>query len=103
MLLGLSGTVAVALMAIAIVMSMAALSDLLSQSLVQSAVPNDLRGRAMGSWLLAIGLGPVGHLQIGALAALAGVTTALVTNGLLLVLMAAGTLLGAKSIRRPER
>jgi MFS family permease len=102
-MLGLSGTVAVALVAVAVVMSMAALSDLLSQSLVQSAVPNDLRGRAMGSWLLAIGLGPVGHLQIGALAALAGVTTALVTNGLLLVLLAAGTLIGAKSIRRPQR
>jgi hypothetical protein len=39
-------------------------------------------------------------LQIGALAALAGVTTALVTNGLLLVLLALLTLLGAKSIRR---
>ena len=85
---------------VAIVMSMAALSDLLSQSLVQGAVHNDLRGRAMGSWLLAIGLGPVGHLQIGALAAIAGVTTALVTNGLLLVLLAALTLVGAKSIRR---
>jgi hypothetical protein len=54
----------------------------------------------MGSWLLAIGLGPVGHLQIGALAAVAGVTAALVTNGLLLALLAALTLLGAKSIRR---
>jgi hypothetical protein len=99
-LLGVSSTVAVALVAVAILMSTAALSDLLSQSLVQSAVPNDLRGRAMGSWLLAIGLGPVGHLQIGALAALAGVTAALVTNGLLLALLAALTLLGAKSIRR---
>lgn len=99
-LLGVSSSIVIALVAVAIVMSMAALSDLLSQSLIQSAVHNDLRGRAMGSWLLAIGLGPVGHLQIGALAALAGVTTALVTNGLLLVLLAALALLGAKSIRR---
>jgi hypothetical protein len=79
---------------------MAALSDLLTQSLIQGAVHNDLRGRAMGSWLLAVGLGPVGHLQIGALAALAGVSAALVTNGGLLVLLAVVTLIGAKSIRR---
>jgi MFS family permease len=99
-LLGLSGTLAVALLAIALVMSMSAMSDLLSQSLVQAAVANDLRGRAMGSWLLAVGFGPVGHLQIGALAAVAGVSAALVSNGVLLVVLAATMLLTARSIRR---
>jgi MFS family permease len=99
-LLGLSSTLAVALIAMALVHSMSAMSDLLSQSLVQSAVPNDLRGRAVGSWLLAVGFGPVGHLQIGALAALAGVSAALVTNGALLLVLAVASLLGAKSIRR---
>jgi hypothetical protein len=99
-LLGLSGTLAVALLAIALVMSMSAMSDLLSQSLVQAAVANDLRGRAMGSWLLAVGFGPVGHLQIGALAAVAGVSAALIANGALLLVLAATTLLTARSIRR---
>jgi hypothetical protein len=99
-LLGVSSSFALALAGIAAVNALAALSDLLSQSLIQSAVHNDLRGRAMGSWLLAIGLGPAGHLQMGALAAFAGVTAALVLNGLGLVFVAALTIVGAKSIRR---
>jgi MFS family permease len=99
-LLGASNALGVALLALALISAMAALSDLLSQSLVQAAVPNDLRGRAMGSWLLAIGCGPIGHLQIGALAALAGVTTALISNGLLLVLLAGVSLVAAKSVRQ---
>ncbi len=99
-LLGNAGTLAVALIAITCVSGLAALSDLLSQSLVQSAVPNELRGRAMGSWVLATGLGPLGHLQIGALAAAFGVTLALVTNGLLLVLLAVGAWLTARQLNR---
>jgi hypothetical protein len=99
-LLGVSGTFALALLAIALVAGLAALTDLLSQSLVQSAVANDLRGRAMGAWILAIGLGPVGHLQIGALAALTSVTAALVTNGLLLMLLAVGTMVAGRQVRR---
>ena len=99
-LLGISPSFTLALAGIAAVNSLAALSDLLSQSLIQSAVHNDLRGRAMGSWLLAIGLGPAGHLQMGALAAYAGVTAALVANGLGLVLVAVVALLVGKSIRR---
>ncbi|HLF79119.1 MAG TPA: MFS transporter [Dehalococcoidia bacterium] len=98
--LGVSGSLLVALLAILLVSAMAGLSDLLSQSLIQSAVANDLRGRAMGSWILAIGLGPVGHLQIGALAGLFGVTAALATNGSLLVVLAGLVLLTTKQIRR---
>ena len=98
--LGLSGSITMAIVAIALVNAMAALTDLLSQSLVQAAVPNELRGRAMGSWVLAIGLGPVGHLQIGAVAATAGVAVALVTNGALLVGLAAVTLVMARGLRR---
>jgi hypothetical protein len=98
--LGLSGHLVLALLAIALVSGMAALSDLFSQSLIQSAVPNDLRGRAMGSWILAIGLGPLGHLQIGALAAMAGVTVALAANGTLLIVLAAAVIVAARDIRR---
>ena len=99
-LLGLSRSFALALLAIGVVSGLAALTDLLTQSLVQSSVANDLRGRAMGSWVLAIGMGPVGHLQIGALTALLGVTTALVANGLALALLAVVTSLTARQIRR---
>ena len=99
-LLGSSTSLAVALAAVGVVGAFAALSDVLTQSLLQSAVSNDLRGRVMGSWLLAIGLGPVGHLQIGALAAAGGVTLALTTNGLLLVILGGIALVMASRVRR---
>jgi hypothetical protein len=99
-LLGVAPTLVVALAAVAAVNGLAALSDLLSQSLVQSAVANDLRGRAMGSWVLATGLGPVGHLQIGALAAWLGAGTALAINGVMLMLLALGTAAVGRQIRR---
>jgi hypothetical protein len=54
----------------------------------------------MGTWVLAIGLGPVGHLQIGALAAAAGVAVALVTNGALLLGLAAVTFVMARGLRK---
>ena len=71
-LLGIGNSLAPALIGIMFVGSLASLTDLLAQGLLQSVVANDLRGRAMGSWVLATGLGPVGHLQIGALASLLG-------------------------------
>ncbi len=68
-----------------------ALADLLAQSLLQLSVPNDLRGRAGGAWVVAIGLAPLGQLQIGALASLFGVSVALGTSGLALVILAGAT------------
>ena len=79
---------------------LAALTDILTQTLVQSSVPNELRGRAMGSWILAIGFGPVGHVQIGVLAAVLSVTAALTINGVLLAALALTTILKAQRIRR---
>lgn len=99
-LLGLGGSFVLALLAIALVGALAALSDLLSLTLVQSAVPNELRGRAMGSWMLAVGLGPVGYLQIGVLASLVGVMASLLVNGALLSALALGVLLWARTVRR---
>ena len=99
-LLGAGGSLTIALAAITLVSALAALTDLLTQSLVQSVVANDLRGRAMGSWVLATGLGPVGHVQIGGLAAVSSVTLALMTNGVLLIALALGTLIAARRIRR---
>lgn len=79
--LGLASSFHMAVAAIILINGMGTLSDILSQSLVQTAVANDLRGRAMGSWVVAVGMGPVGHVQIGALASLLTVTFALVTHG----------------------
>jgi MFS family permease len=70
----------------------AASFDLLQQTLIQLAVPEEQRGRAIGVWVLGIGSGPFGHVEMGSLVAALGAPTALWINGCL-VLMAAATLL----------
>jgi MFS family permease len=97
--LGQGSTIVLAAAACFLVANLAAMSDLLTQSLVQSAVPNELRGRAMGSWSLAIGVGPLGTLQIGALAAAAGITVALTANGLVLLTLGIASLVLSKRLR----
>jgi hypothetical protein len=77
-----------------------ALADLLAQSLLQLSVPPHLRGRAGGAWVLAIGLAPLGQLQIGALASLFGVSAALGASGLALAAMAVMAALLFPRVRR---
>ena len=77
-----------------------ALSDLLAQSLMQLSVPANLRGRAGGAWVVAIGLAPLGQLQIGAMASLFGASIALGTSGLALVALATVAALAFPRVRR---
>jgi len=77
-----------------------ALADLLAQSLLQLSMPDHLRGRAGGAWVVAIGLAPLGQLQIGALASLVGVSIAFGASGLALVLLAGSTALLVPRVRR---
>jgi MFS family permease len=79
------------LVVLTVVNAAGALADLLAQSLLQLSVPHDLRGRAGGAWVVAIGLAPLGQFQIGALASLFGVSVALGTSGLALVILASAT------------
>ena len=88
-LLGFAGVVVVVIAANAA----GALADLLAQSLLQLSVPHRLRGRAGGAWVVAIGLAPLGQIQIGALASLFGVSAALGASGLGLVALAGATAL----------
>jgi MFS family permease len=81
---GLAGVLVV----LTVVNAAGALADLLAQSLLQLRVPSHLRGRAGGAWVVAIGLAPVGQLQIGALASLFGVSVALGASGLALAMLA---------------
>ncbi len=37
--------------------------DVLQQTLIQMAVPDAQRGRAVGIWVLSIGSAPLGHLR----------------------------------------
>jgi MFS transporter, DHA1 family, staphyloferrin A biosynthesis exporter len=90
------------LVVVTLVNAAGALADLLAQSMLQLSVPHELRGRAGGAWVVAIGLAPIGQLQIGALASLFGVSIALGTSGLALVLLAGGTALGYRRWAGPE-
>jgi len=79
---------------------MASVADILHQSLLQLSVPNQQRGRAMGSWLVATGVGPVGHIQIGFLAGAATPGIALLANGITLAALALAAGIGVPRLRR---
>ncbi len=55
--------------------------DSLLPTLVQFCVGDEKRGAAVGVWNLSRGLGPLGHLEVGALAGVLGVSAALTING----------------------
>jgi hypothetical protein len=88
------------LLVLTLVNAAGALADLLAQSLLQLGVPPALRGRAGGAWVVAIGLAPIGQLQIGALASLFGVSVALGTSGVALVALAVLTALVFPRVKR---
>jgi MFS family permease len=81
----------------------AAAFDVLQQTLIQMAVPDSQRGRAVGIWVLSIGSAPFGHLEMGLLIAALGVPGALLINGAITVLAAAGLLLYARDYRPARR
>ncbi len=59
--------------------------DILQQTLLQLSVGDTERGRAVGFWVVALGFGPLGHMEIGALGALAGPAVALAANATVLL------------------
>jgi len=73
--------------------------DALQQSLMQLAVPDEQRGRAMGIWVLGIGSAPLGHLETGALVTSFGAPNALLLNGSLVLVAAAALLVRAPVYR----
>ena len=87
--LALSGQLVIALAVLLVVGAGMSVLDTIGQTLVQQHVPDDERGAAVGIWFFAIGFGPVGHLGLGALASVAGVTPAMALSGLALVAVAA--------------
>jgi hypothetical protein len=88
------------LVALTVVNAAGALADLLAQRLLQLSVPAHLRGRAGGAWVVAVGLAPLGQLQIGALASLFGVSIALGASGLALAMLAGATALLFPRLKR---
>jgi Major Facilitator Superfamily len=88
--LGLAPGYGAVLLLLLLINAVGAVSDILGQSLMQQSVPTALRGRASGAWVVAIGVGPVGQLQIGALVSWLGVAAALGMSGAALVIVAVG-------------
>ncbi len=72
MVVSIAPTLAVALIPIFVVGGAAAVSDALSQSLMQRSTDPGERGAAMGVWSFAVGWGPVGSLAVGLSAARIG-------------------------------
>ena len=100
MALGLAPNLPVAFVVTVTIAFCAVASDVLTQSMMQLAVPAELRGRAMGAWQVAVGFSPIGHLEIGLLSGAVGTAGALLFNGAALVLVAIGA--GAASRRLRE-
>ena len=82
MLLSQSSSFWMALLFVIFINVMATATDILHQILLQFSVPNQQRGRAMGSWIAGIGTAPVGQLEIGYLATVTSARLALLTNGI---------------------
>ena len=99
-LLAFIGNFWLALVAIAVVCGMASLQDVYSQSMMLTIVPSELRGRAAGAWVVATGTGPLGSLQIGALASSTTIGFALGANGTVLVVLAVLGLALLTNLRR---
>ena len=80
----------------------AGINGVLGQTLMQANVPNEERGRAMGSWAASIGLAPLGHLELGAVAGALGTPVALLINGAALAVIGVASAIGLPRIRRLE-
>ena len=74
--------------------------DTLYRTLMQENVSNEERGRAMGSWVLSIGIGPVGHLGVGAMGERFGAPLTLLINGSILLGVSVASGLGLGRVRR---
>ena len=76
--------------------------DTLYKTLMLANVADEQRGRAMGSWVVSIGVAPVGHLGVGGLASVLGAPGALLVNGALLTGISLAAFIGLPRIRRLE-
>jgi len=98
----LSSALVVFIVVLAAVNACAMSVDTLYKTLMQSNVSDEQRGRAMGSWVLSIGVAPVGHLGVGALASALGAPGALLVNGAALTAISVVAALKLPKIRRLE-
>lgn len=79
------GSYAAALVLIMGVGASAAAFDAMQWTLLQLNVPDDMRGRAVGAWVFAIGFGWIGHLGMGAVGEAFGVQATLAGAGIIVI------------------
>ena len=94
-----SGVFPLSLVLITGVGAMAAAFDAMQWILLQQHVPDEMRGRAIGGWVFAIGFGWVGHLALGGAAETIGVQWALAATGALVVLTGLAAAAAAPKLR----
>ena len=94
-----SGVFPLSLVLITGVGAMAAAFDAMQWILLQQHVPDNMRGRAIGGWVFAIGFGWVGYLTLGAVAESVGVQWALAATGTLVVLTGLAAAAAAPKLR----
>lgn len=94
------GSYAVALVMIMGVGAAAAAFDAMQWTLLQLNVPDEMRGRAVGAWVFAIGFGWIGHLGLGAVGEAVGVQIALAGAGIVVVITGILVFLLSPSMRR---
>ena len=100
MLFSLATNLLVFLLVLAVVNACAMAVDTLYKTLMQENVTDEQRGRAMGSWVLSIGVAPVGHLGVGGLAGVLGAPGALLVNGAVLSIVSLAAVAGLPRLRR---
>ena len=94
------GSYSAALVLIMGVGASAAAFDAMQWTLLQLNVPDEMRGRAVGAWVFAIGFGWIGHLGMGAVGEAVGVQTALAGAGIIVVITGIAAYLFSPSMRR---
>ena len=99
-LLASSDRFVVALVVVAGVGAAAALVDTLEWVLLQTNVANELRGRAIGGWNAAIGVGWVGPIALGLVTEVWGVQVALAASGTALLCVALAATAVLPGLRR---
>ena len=100
MLLSQASNLGTAILFVTIANTAAGMTDMLHQVLFQVSVPNEQRGRAMGSWVVSVGTAPVGQMEIGQIAALTSPRTALLAHGIALIVLSLAFVVVLPRIRK---
>ena len=85
---------------VALVGAMASMFDSMEWTLLQTSVPDGMRGRVIGGWVFAIGFGWVGHLAMGAVGDAVGVRWAIGGAGVVVAVTGLVALALAPALRR---